>query len=123
MCVCVCVCVCVCCVVLCCVVCVCAGGGAVFSLGSSFFSFVSSDRKLAAIVFHSLKAREFLRGVEGEGTEAFLLNNAQIITHRLFNVCSSFHLTFHLLFRCIRKPVDFYVPRPSFGKCIHTQVY
>ena len=57
------------------------GGGAVLSLGSSFF--ICFFRQEAA-VFHSLKARECLCGDEWEGTEAFLVNNVKIITYRLF---------------------------------------
>ena len=66
-------------------VCVCVlgggGGGAVLSLGSSFFICFFRQK---AVVFHSLKAREFLCGDEGDGTEAFLVNNVKIITYRLF---------------------------------------
>ena len=75
-----------------------------FSLGSRFF--ICFFRQKAAIVFYSPKARAFLYGDEGEGTEAFLVNNVEIITYRLFNVCSSFHLPFHLLFRCVLKKID-----------------
>ena len=55
--------------------CVCVCVGAVFSLRSSFF--ICFFRQKAAIVFHSLKARKVLNGDEGEGTEAFLVNNAE----------------------------------------------
>ena len=41
------------------------GGGAVFSLGSSVFNFFF--RQKTAIAFHSLKAKVFLCGNEGEG--------------------------------------------------------
>ena len=98
-----------------------------FTSGQAF-SFVASDRKKAAIVFHSLKASVFyLCGDEGEGTQAFLVNNVEgSLLISCFNVFSSFHLPFHLFFRCVWKTLTcflwfFYVPRPSFGKCIHTQ--
>ena len=71
-------------------------------LGSSFF--ICFFRLKAAIIFHSLKARVFLCGDEGEGTEAFLVNNVEkSLLIVCFNVCSSFHLPFHLLFRCVWK--------------------
>ena len=63
-------------------------------------SFVSSDRRLQ-IVFHSLKARVFLCGDEGEGTEAFLVNIVERSLLIGFNVCSSFRQPFHLLFSCV----------------------
>ena len=44
-----------------------------FSLGSSFS--ICFFRQKATVVFHSLKDRVFLCGDEGEGTEAFLVNN------------------------------------------------
>ena len=87
-------------------VCVCVRacvGGTVFFLGSSFF--ICFFRQKAAIVFHSLKAKVFLCGNEGEGTESFLVNNVERSLHFgfYFNVFSSFHLLFHLLFRCVWK--------------------
>ena len=76
-----------------------------FSLGSSFFICFKFK---AAIVFHSLKTRVFLCGDDREGTEAFLVNTCNVERSLLidcFNVCYSFHLPFHLLFRCVWKTV------------------
>ena len=65
-------------------------GGNVFSLGSSFFFYFF--RQKAAIVFHSLKARVFLCGV--------------VLVCAL---ASSFHLPFHLLFRCVLEKFDLFL--------------
>ena len=78
-----------------------------FSLGPIVF--ICFFRQRAAVVFHSLKAREFLCGDDGGGIEAFVVNNVEIITFRLFSVCSSFSLPFHLLFRCVWKTIDMFL--------------
>ena len=89
-----------------------------FSLGLSFFIYFF--RQKAAIVFHSLKARIILWRVRGN--EQNPVNNVErSLLIGCFNVCYSFHLPFHLLFRCVWKNLIFSVPMPSFGKCIHTQ--
>ena len=93
--------------------CVCGRGGErgmcdVFSLGSSIF--ICFFRQKATIVFHSLKARVhvFLFGDDGEGTETFLVNNVErSLLIGCFNVCFSFHLPFHQLFRCVLFLVNF----------------
>ena len=71
----------------------------------------------------------FLCGDEGERAEPILVNNVgRLLLIGCFNVCSSFHLPFRLHFRCVWKKLtcfllNFYVPRPSFGKCIPTQEF
>ena len=55
--------------------CVCGGGGCVFPRDKLFHLFLQTQK--VAGVFHSLKIRVFLCGDEGEGTEAFLVNNVE----------------------------------------------
>ena len=98
------------------------GGGSWFPSGQAFF--ICFFRQKATIVFHSLKARVFLCGDEGEGTEAFLVNNVErSLLISCFNVCSSFQLPFHLLFRYVSEKMTFFCRISMFPDSLLASVY